>query len=284
MIKIRNNWQDKTTDLEIEAASGSLVDRFQIAKASPIGEFIRMLRRWGLVVIPDYIDVQFVNLLEQELEEILLSQSTCVTELVGTTALDELRCVTRRSINSGEFTATARFFSDRFMKTILDGYLGSRTSLNDRIYVEKRQSGGFDDSQSLHYDHKQQFKFFLYLTDSTKENGAFRAVPGSHIFTQEHERENRRKRIQPSQEQPFEFAARWDADEILSVEGRRGTLIIFDTDILHSRGEVQKGERKVMRGHCRIRPNLTMTSFKPKYIYRSIQQFLSSNGISHADR
>ena len=275
MTKIRNNWQEKTSGLQIDAVSGTMVDRFRIAKVAPTDEFIQVLRRWGLVVIPDYVDVQFIKQLEQELDEILSSQNDCVTVL-ETTALDELRCVTRSKINHGEFSATARFFSDQFMRTVLDGYLGSRSLMNDRIYVEKRQIGGFDDNKKLHYDHKQQFKFFLYLTDTNKENGAFRAVPGSHKFTQEQERDNRRKRIQPSRERPFEFAARWDTDEILSIEGGKGTLIIFDTDILHSCGEVQKGERKVMRGHCRMRPHLTTQSFQPKYIYRSIKQMLKS--------
>lgn len=269
---LRNNWQEHISSLPLEATSGPIYDRFSLSKTSTSDECIQVLRRWGLMIIPDFVDLGYLTSLEQEFDQIMSSRSSCVKAL-ETTGSDELRCLTRRKIKSGELTATSKLFSDRFMKTILDAYLGRRNVLNDRIYVEKRLIGGTDNTK-LHYDHKRQFKFFLYLTDTTEENGALRVVPGSHKFTQEQELGNRKKRILPSLGEPYQFAARWATDEILSVEGKKGTMILFDSDVLHSRGHVHHGERKVMRGHSRIRPHLTTASFRPKYLFRSMQQVL----------
>jgi len=40
-------------------------------------------------------------------------------------------------------------------------------------------------------------------------------------------------------------------EEIFSIEGPAGTLIIFSTDVFHRAGIVSEGQRHVMRGHCR---------------------------------
>tara|TARA_R110000824_G_scaffold9415_4_gene42113 strand:+ start:15246 stop:15914 length:669 start_codon:yes stop_codon:yes gene_type:complete len=105
----------------------------------------------------------------------------------------------------------------------------------------------------LHFDRNWCLKFFIYLTDVDESCGAFSCSPKSR-------RKGERLR-----------ARAWDVDnynhvknrieldypELLkkyppeAVEGKAGTLIVFDTNTFHKGGKTEEGkERLVVRLHC----------------------------------
>ena len=96
-------------------------------------------------------------------------------------------------------------------------------------------------ANDMHFDVTPTFKYFLYLTDTTHENGAFTCVPKTHKITQEiREKEGSnitQKNMAITRQLPFKEA------EAIPVEGEAGTLIIFTTETFHKAGIVSKGER-----------------------------------------
>lgn len=141
------------------------------------------------------------------------------------------------------------FFQKQEFKEIADSYyLNQPYSLNRDIFIARDRPGSKHEALDLHFDVKPSFKFFLYLNDVSKENGAFTVVPGSHKKTQairdkygsdisyEKRHLSRIKDVNPEDE--------------VAVEAPAGSLIIFTSELYHRAGVVTKGERRVMRGHC----------------------------------
>jgi len=112
----------------------------------------------------------------------------------------------------------------------------------------------------LHFDPYWSLKFGIYLTDATSENGALHCVPNSREVGR-HYREHKldltdltgmgdgyRHRLEDYTDEP-EFTI----PDAIPVEGKKGDLVIFDTDILHY-GAVLKSEsmeRKIILIHNR---------------------------------
>ena len=59
--------------------------------------------------------------------------------------------------------------------------------------------------------------------------------------------------------------------EKISIEGKAGTLIIFDTDVWHQAGFVSKGVRRVMRGHTRVKIKTDQNFGLFKIVWRKIK-------------
>ena len=97
----------------------------------------------------------------------------------------------------------------------------------------------------------------LYLTDVDKDSAPFSVVPGSHkdgsrLRTRAIEKAaNEYEKIKnwPLEDYP---ESGYSKDDIVPIEGKAGTLIIFDTDIFHLGGNVSNGkERMMIRSHVR---------------------------------
>lgn len=107
----------------------------------------------------------------------------------------------------------------------------------------------------LHFDPYNAFKFLIYLTDTTKENGAFCCFRGSR-----EDGEAARKSI-PLQvavkdgylASSHESLKKYTEEEPEYIEGKRGTILIIDTDIIHAGGILLKEgvERLVINHHSR---------------------------------
>jgi hypothetical protein len=149
-----------------------------------------------------------------------------------------------------QFPATHRlFFETSLMRSVADAVLGPRNQLNHEIFFTHDQPRPFT-INDLHFDRIPTLKYFLYLTDTTASNGAFDAVPGSHLFSKQIREGALTRGVRvhdiPNQDLPA------DLGHPLPIEGNAGTMIVFHTDVFHRGGHVQEGqERHVMRGHTR---------------------------------
>lgn len=206
-----------------------------------------LVKSKGLVKITGLVNSDELVELNGEFEEILASTAACVRDL-GVEG-GEARDLTRHSSSDDLFPATINFFNQAWMQRVSDIYWGDERVLNDHIFVSREISGTKHLAQDLHFDVQETLKFFLYLNDVTRENGAFSCVPGSIGHTRkvregsgsELSYENR----EYSRQHPF------PEEQIVPVEGPAGTLIIFTTELWHRAGLVSSGERHVMRGHTR---------------------------------
>lgn len=104
----------------------------------------------------------------------------------------------------------------------------------------------------LHFDRHHRFKFLVYLTDVKKENAAFGAVPGSSTKGRELREgqtmgnyDDLKNRIE------LDFSELNTSEkDVIYVEGKAGTIIVLDTDCFHLGGNVEKGERLLIRSHA----------------------------------
>ena len=118
------------------------------------------------------------------------------------------------------------------------------------------QDEGLEVNGHLHYDKRQTLKFFLYLTDVDKSNGAFSILPGSRDqgmrWREENSSMNRVYTSSKYNVDSHRYGLEFLKNETLPIEGPAGTIIVFDSDTLHFGGRVERGkERKVARVHYR---------------------------------
>lgn len=208
------------------------------------------LQEKGIVVIEDYILGSELKVLNIEFNEFLAKNH------VGAplTPYSKGKCarVKRDEFDKKTFPATTKFFYNENFKSIAEKYLKDKVSLNEEIFVVKDVVGSKHFANDLHYDVVNTLKFFLYLSDTKTSNGAFSCVPGSHILTRKYRDEHGIKLNYDNRSLTRELDLKNFRNPI-TIEGQAGTLILFDTDTWHKAGKVSKGERRVMRGHTRLK-------------------------------
>ena len=104
-------------------------------------------------------------------------------------------------------------------------------------------------AQDPHFDRIPTLKFMLYLNDMKKDNGAFMLSPGSQNWVKKNFKFPRpafasKKFLEVTREIPQIII-----DNLKPIEGKAGTIIIFDTDTVHHQGLVKDGESRIMRFH-----------------------------------
>lgn len=224
------------------------INEITLDKNSQSQEIIDYLNKFGVTVINNFIGEETINSLKLEFEELQI----CKQPWALKTEYSKGRCcrVNRLEMNSKYFPDTASVFGSEWMGNICNRYLGDESVLNHDIFLVHDVTTSVHVAQDLHYDKIPTLKFFIYLTDTTSGNGSFYCVPGSHEYTKKLQDKNRKKLKSPGHSEtrfvPLEFES-----EQIPLEGKAGTLIIFDTDVFHRAGKVDKGERFVMRGHSR---------------------------------
>lgn len=231
-------------------------------------EILDKLEQYGIVIIDNYLDEKTTSNLLQEFEQILSTPDNAYTNKIDYSNGRGAK-VFREKIKKPNYSTTSKVFGAHFMRTLTNEYLSKEAGLNTEIFVVNDVVGTKHHANDLHFDVQPTFKFFIYLTDTTAENGAFMCVPGSHKITQKIRAkygdkisyENRHL----TRDLPVEEAAK-----AIPIEGKAGTLIIFTTEAFHKAGTVSKGERKVMRGNCRTTRNNNLSN---KIIKKLVQIF-----------
>ena len=126
-------------------------------------------------------------------------------------------------------------------------------------------------AQDPHFDRIPTLKFMLYANDLTKESGAFCLSSGSHIWAKGLFNDSTPRPLHG--EHGFLELSRNIPQPILSrlkpIEGKAGTIIIFDTDCIHHQGIVHAGEAHIIRSHYRsssIKGNVGYLGFLKRMI------------------
>lgn len=213
-------------------------------------EVILNLKKYGITVVRGYVNKIILDSLCCEFNKTFSSTDSSIfmkhrhpTNLNGVVVRAK-----RKQMSNEEFPTIKSIFSSSFMNSIVQKYYEPyEYKLNDDIFIT-HEKGCEVPILPWHYDRVQSLKFYIYLDDTTADNGAFEYVPGSH--NEGHYRANYHllKGFKVS-ELPNDIPE----DEILypvTINGKAGDLIIFDPDGFHRGGIVQDGEqRRIMRGH-----------------------------------
>jgi hypothetical protein len=168
-----------------------------------------------------------------------------------------------------------RTFSNAWMKelfldynnNISKGFFESLYSTHDYKFDGNIGRNGY-----LHFDRNSSLKFFLYLNDVTEDNGAFYIQTGSHKLGKKL-RESAWGSFMPlpndsllkkilnktfginfknvKNRLELDYPELFEPKKLVPVEGKAGTLIVFDSDIFHQGGKINihNKERVVLRSH-----------------------------------
>ena len=101
--------------------------------------------------------------------------------------------------------------------------------------------------------------FFLYLSEVDDNCGPLNIAPGTHKIGKKFRLKNNERHRFGRYYGDVGSCERWAAPqnhhpnfkyEMISILGSPGTLIIFDSDVIHKGGDVGPGQKRlVVRGH-----------------------------------
>ncbi len=231
---------------------------FTLEASAADSAIIATLRKFGIVLLPDFVNQQELENLKTEFFALLDTEANWIRKIKYKHG--KAVSVHRAGIDSQRFPVFKQVFDAEQMHRLTNSYLGQPNLVNNDIFLTYDLPDPTPINE-LHFDKIHSLKFFLYLADTTEASGAFTFVPGSaHIGRQranEHLRHGRQMSTIPNVITEEEYIK-----QSIPIEGRAGTMIIFDTDGFHRGGIVQDGqERLVMRGHSHVEP---MPIYKPK--------------------
>lgn len=215
-------------------------------EARPIDdEALRQLQQDGFAVVPDWLDADRAKDLIQVMDAWIDRNPDRVQQkgddrIFGAEHLSPL---------------IAAYKHDRTLERIASAYMGTEQralfTMGNRLRAvpgKKTRSGG-----RWHRDRKaRQFKSLVYLTDCVRRNGSFCIV-------------RRSARPEPFAEAiaatRFDFPnQRWDDPdinpfleqvdgEVVPIEGPAGTLVLFDSSLIHSGLPIRTGHRYALTNY-----------------------------------
>lgn len=200
----------------------------------------------GVLVLKNFCNENTLNELKKDFISLMSEQPNNQWLENRPYSLGKAVFLTRNKEMEKHLPTTFDFFNNRKMQEIVDHYLGNDYTANQKIFVVKDIVGTSHHANDLHFDVQRTLKFFLYLTDTSEINGAFRCVLGSHKAAEKIRKENPGKISYENRE--FSRQLPYGPEHTVSVDGKAGSLIIFDTNVFHQAGKVSNGERWVMRG------------------------------------
>jgi len=176
-----------------------------------------------------------------------------------------------------EFPRSRQVTGSEFFQVTTRSYLGRGCGFMEVVSFTKDCTP--DESAmygKLHFDRRHQLKFILYLNDVDQSNGAFGCIPSSHRAGRRlfHSRWRESLGLREADDAEVEAAAAGVAEDDaeyssvrcviesrtagsatarrrLSVDGKAGTLVAFDTHLLHYGGFVTRPNdaRWTLKGH-----------------------------------
>ncbi len=140
------------------------------------------------------------------------------------------------------------FINSNFVNSVIKSNLYNKYKLHSVFAtLDTPQSNHI--AQDPHFDREPKLKFMLYLNDMKAENGAFTLSPGSHNWV---------KKEFPLPRPPFVSEKFLNQTRVIPstileklkpIEGKAGTIIIFNTDTIHLQGSLSFGESRIIRFH-----------------------------------
>jgi hypothetical protein len=216
----------------------------QVAAAQDVATIMDRLEEHGIVLVPGYLDAATIEQAAREAGKLFHQTPEWAHHeeySVGQSVRME-RC----DIDPAAFPVMSSVFARPELEKIVGGFFGENYIFSRTIYAILDIVGSTTRVQELHYDKLRHLMSFIYVTDVTAACGPFHCVPGSHLMTREIERENRERHIVPSDDDARELDPGL-AGQAVQVLGEAGTLILFDSDIMHHAGIVEEGERLAIR-------------------------------------
>lgn len=222
------------------------LDDITLSKDAPTEDILALLKKYGVAKLSGWLDEDIVAALRCEQEAVYESGGAGVSNMDYSRG--RFARLKRRELIVEQFPTITKVFADPRMEEVARHYIGDEFLLNEEIFVSDDDPSDLE-IVPIHYDKIWMFKFYFYLADTTREDGAFSLIPGSQLLGRSI-REFYISRGMPLIEQPNKSVLPAGLPKPLTIEGMAGDLIIFDTDAYHLGANVAPGHRRrVMRGH-----------------------------------
>jgi len=250
------------------------IDKIVVSKAkfeSNKNEVITLLKEYGVLIIPSFYSSETIENLNSEFSELLEQKQAYIKNVPYSDG--KAAYALTKDLEKNIYPTTLETYNAPFMDALTEMYFCKKVKSNIGIYFVKDVVGSKHIANDLHFDVQQSLKFFIYLNDTSAENGAFYAVPGSHKEAQKLRKKYGSEINYENRELSRELPVK-DSDAI-PIEGKAGSLIIFDTDVFHKAGTVHKGERRVMRGYSEFvisSPPPKKSQLKESFLKRAIKK------------
>lgn len=239
----------------------------KIKKTDSIKKMHSILLNEGIFIIESFISSSQLKKLKREVLD-LHKEIGNEYEFGSNYSLQNPTHLKKGSIQKDVFSKP--WMKDLFLqynKNNLKGYFNSIYSTFDYKYGDGIGRNGY-----LHFDRNVALKYFLYLNDVSEENGAFFIQPSSHKLGKKLRKKAWGKFIPTPSDNLFkkiiiklfgknysdiknrleiDYQQYFEPNKLIPVEGKAGTLIVFDSDVFHLGGRIKrKGmERLVVRMH-----------------------------------
>ena len=156
------------------------------------------------------------------------------------------------NFNFDNFPTLNKIRSNELFKLISKIYFKKNYTFAKKIFLVnswgKSKKNYLDDKKLTYVPHTDEthfLKFFIYLTDVSSAEGPLTIAPGTHVKFKKIRHEWIKKNFNPLTRDKTNYD---HEHEMIPLIGKKGSLIIFDTDCLHKAGDIQNNfSRKIIR-------------------------------------
>lgn len=214
-----------------------------------VADIVAALRRHGVVILPGILQGAALQALSDDFAATIRDHARLADRFEVSTA-EHTVCVRldRRKLAGDFLPAIQAFYGHPLLEAVSARFYGHDDFiLNRQIFVQETRPTDAPFSGELHFDVSRMLKFWVYLEPGTREAGAIRIAPGSHLWIRKL-REEFSERLIPKAQIGNEVDEA--GHPALPIETPAGSLVIFETDAAHGAGHVAPGHvRRILRGH-----------------------------------
>ena len=143
-----------------------------------------------------------------------------------------------------------KIFLNKNFSPITQEYLGKNCQENLQIfstyeYISENKSTSKPRNSYWHFDPYPALKYFIYLEDTTLNNGCLKVIPNTVSITKEIRKQIPFEKI-TGDGYKVEHLINNFKDQIVNLEGKKGSLIVFDTELFHVGSNLLSDDTKRM--------------------------------------
>lgn len=202
-------------------------------------EILQEIKNKGFCFIDSFFSKQEVDLIKNE----LLSTYNSIPDysaLYDGVTLEENAYPYGKHLRISSLNSIPNFkniFLNKNFSEITKGYLGENCQENLQIfstyeYISEAKSTNKPRNSYWHFDPYPALKYFIYLEDTTTKNGCLKVIPNTISITKEIRKQIPFEQI-TGEGYKVEHLIESLESQIVNLEGKKGSLIIFDTELFH---------------------------------------------------
>ena len=208
------------------------------------------LERYGVCFIENFFSNNDISALNKESSDIFREDSIVPDHLKNDVI--HAKNLDTSNFNFANFPTLNKIRLNQLFISISKIYLKNNYTFAKKIFLVnsrgKSKKDYLDDKKLTYVPHTDEthfLKFFIYLTDVSFAEGPLTVAPGTHIKFKKIRHEWIKKNFNPLTRDKTNYD---HEHEMIPLIGKKGSLIIFDTDCLHKAGDIQESyTRKIIR-------------------------------------